>query len=231
MTLQNFFTIRADVKLSKQNKKYRDLQKITKDVNDELFLIYKNNQATLIEMTVRAGDELFSIYRSLDAALDAFQLLLISAKKYKVPLSIGCGFGRLDDESDNANLVNGVSIWRATEALEKVKRGLPKYNEKLEGNIGLKIDFSNDKNINKLHQILFFLLSEKVLKRTKQQNKAVLLFKQHPQKEYHELYDLLTNYEDNTSTKDEKRIKYSKFLQRAEYHIVNDLIDLIKNNF
>ena len=161
MTLQNFFTIRADVKLSKQNKKYRDLQKITKDVNDELFLIYKNNQATLIEMTVRAGDELFSIYRSLDAALDAFQLLLISAKKYKVPLSIGCGFGRLDDESDNANLVNGVSIWRATEALEKVKRGLPKYNEKLEGNIGLKIDFSNDKNINKLHQILFFYCRKK----------------------------------------------------------------------
>lgn len=227
--MKYYFTIRADVKESKQNKKYKDLEKIAENVNKDLSLICKDTNTTLIKMTVRAGDELFSIYKCPNIALEALQLLLINAKKYKIPLYIGCGIGTLENISENENLVNGDSIWRATTALDKIKIGIPKYNEKLSGDLSLKIYFNDDNNINKIYQTLIFLLSEKVLKRTDLQNNAVLLLKKNNSKEYHELYDLLAG-SINTSTKiDDKRIKYTKYLQRAEYHIVNDLMEIIIN--
>lgn len=232
ITMQKFFTIRADVRGSTKNKKYRELQKVVSDVNSELSLMFNDAKLTLIEMTVRAGDELFAIYRSEDVALEALQLLLVAAKTYKVPLYIGCGNGELEDESEDENLVNGVSIWRATKALENVSKGKPKYNEKLISNIVLKVYLTDDDKINMTYQTLFYLLSEKVLKRTSQQNKAVILLKKYPKKEYNVLFNLLTDQvvEDDSGSKEDKKNKFNKYLQRAEYHIVNDLTEVIKNN-
>lgn len=230
--MQKFFTIRADVKQSTINKKYRDLKKIVSNVNDDLSIMFKNDRSTLIELTVRKGDELFAIYGSQDIAFEALQLILVAARTYKVPLYVGCGYGEIEDISDDENLVNGVSIWRATNALNDVSAGRPKYNEKFVGDIVLKIMVTENNKINDKYQTLLYLLAEKVLKRTPQQNKAVMLLKKYPQKEYDSLYNLLEGLaaEEDSSAKEDKKIKFIKYLQRADYLIVNDLVEVIIKN-
>lgn len=230
--MEMFFTIRADVQESTINKKYRDLIQVVANINDDLATIFKNDSSTLIKLNIRKGDELFAIYRDLNIALEALQLLLTEAKAYKVPLYIGCGYGEIEDVSDDENLVNGLSIWRASEALKDIKRARPKYNEKLSDNILLKVIVSNDDDKNDKYQTLFYLLAEKVLKRTTQQNTAVKLLKKYPQKTLNELYNLLEglNEEDNSKIIEDKKIKYIKYIQRADYYIVKDIVEIIKND-
>ena len=228
--MQYYYTIRADVRGSSKSKKYQELSSIVEKVNTGLDSFF-NPKSTLISLMVRNGDELFGIYKDPNIFLEVYERLLTVVKFFKVPLYIGLGYGTLDKETNDEHLVNGPSIWMATEALESISKQIGKYDEKLNFNIRVKVMFKDTEQVNKIYQTLFYLFSEKILKRTYDQSRAVELIKKYPNKTYHELYDLINpkhnKEEDDTEN---KRIKFTKYLQRAEYHLVNDLVNLLLYN-
>lgn len=228
-----YFTIKADIHQSKRNKKYRDLDVVIENINNCLYQLYDEETVTLIKMTQRSGDEIFAVYTDFLASLDALQILLIIAKDKNIPLNIGFGAGVLDEVNSDSNIINGESIWKATSAVEKLRNSLPKYNEKVKQNLAFKVIFFEDDYENKKFQTLLFLLFEKILNRTLLQNKAVWLFRNNPDMEYYRLFDLLHG-EDQifvSSKQEDKRIKFTKFLQRAEHQIVQDLVELINTEY
>lgn len=225
-----YYTIKADIHASTQNKKYQDLSKLVMHVNEDLDIQYPKDD-TLIKLMIRSGDELFGIYKDSKLFLEVYQRLIAEAKIYKIPLYIGLGYGLIENVTRDEHLVNGPSIWRATKALESIGKGIGKYDEKLGSNIQVKVLFTDIEESNKVYQTLIYLLSEKILKRTKEQSIAVNLMKKYPNKRYSDLYDLIdpTNitYQDDAEN---KRIKFTKYLQRAEYHLVNDMVHVIAYN-
>lgn len=228
-----YFTIKADIHQSKRNKKYRDLDVVIENINNCLYQLYDEETVTLIKMTQRSGDEIFAVYTDFLASLDALQILLIIAKDKNIPLNIGFGAGVLDEVNSDSNIINGESIWKATSAVEKLRNSLPKYNEKVKQNLAFKVIFFEDDYENKKFQTLLFLLFEKILNRTLLQNKAVWLVRNNPDMEYYRLFDLLHG-EDQifvSSKQEDKRIKFTKFLQRAEHQIVQDLVELINTEY
>lgn len=228
-----YFTIKADIHQSKRNKKYRDLDVVIENINNCLYQLYDEETVTLIKMTQRSGDEIFAVYTDFLASLDALQILLIIAKDKNIPLNIGFGAGALDEVNSDSNIINGESIWKATSAVEKLRNSLPKYNEKVKQNLAFKVIFFEDDYENKKFQTLLFLLFEKILNRTLLQNKAVWLVRNNPDMEYYRLFDLLHG-EDQifvSSKQEDKRIKFTKFLQRAEHQIVQDLVELINTEY
>lgn len=225
-----YYTIKADIHASTQNKKYQDLSKLVMHVNEDLDIRYPKDD-TLIKLMIRSGDELFGIYKDSKLFLEVYQRLIAEAKTYKIPLYIGLGYGLIENVTRDEHLVNGPSIWQATKALESIGKGIGKYDEKLGSNIQVKVLFTDIEESNKVYQTLIYLFSEKILKRTKEQSIAVKLMKKYPNKSYSELYDLIDpkniSYQDDAEN---KRIKFTKYLQRAEYHLVNDMVHVIAYN-
>jgi len=85
-----YYTIKADIHASTQNKKYQDLSKLVMHVNEDLDGEYSKDD-TLIKLMIRSGDELFGIYRDPKLFLEVYERLVTEAKTYKIPLYIGLG--------------------------------------------------------------------------------------------------------------------------------------------
>ncbi|VEU81078.1 Uncharacterised protein [Haploplasma axanthum] len=228
MEKQKYFTIRADIKNSSKNKKYEELNDLVGKTNQTLSKIINNNKA-IISFKVRFGDEIFAVYDNLHDGIEAYQILLYHALSMEIPLYIGCGYGTLEKITNDEHLINGESIWFATDAIESIKDILGKYNEKLniKTDVRIKFNISSDNKKNRNVQNIFYVISDKIAKRTEQQHRAVNLIKENKQLENYQLYDILEgniNYQNTDKEKEEKRIKFTKYLQRAEYYFVNDLI-------
>jgi len=217
-----YYTIRADVISSTKNKKDQELFKIIDHIKANKHLI--NDKNILVQLTKRSGDEIFGVYSDAFDFVMTYTLLIQAAKIYKVPLSVGLGKGTLESISSHEEEVNGESIWLSTEALELVKKHI-KYDERINKNLSVKI-VTNQEN-NKAIQTILYILSEKLSKRTVDQIEAVRLVTKYPDKQYYELYNMLENTIDDQSDIDNKRIKFTKYLSRAEHLIINDLIKLL----
>lgn len=126
-------------------------------------------------------------------------------------------------QQNDPNVVNGPSIWQATKALESLKRS-SNYNEKVATSLNVKINFVE--NTTTASQTLLFILSEKIFKRTNEQIEAVRLLNQYPNEAFDKLYDMLPQ-QSKEESKQDKANKFTKYLQRAEHLLVNDIIEIL----
>jgi len=89
-----YYTVRADIKDSSKNLKYKEIGNLLKYVDTNLNKELSND--TLINLVQRGGDEIFGVFKSAKALLLNYALLISAAKIYHVPLYIGIGVGHLD---------------------------------------------------------------------------------------------------------------------------------------
>lgn len=221
------FTIRADIKKSRTNLKYNKLEKLITKINE-----VQNSEhrlESIIDLQVRNGDEIFGVYKNPELFMDILKKLIVESKNLNIPLYVGIGVGNIDENIKDSNLINGSSIWYATEALKNAEIHNKRYDIMINKDLSFSIKMENE-SIGNIIKTLLFTFFTILTKRTVEQIKSVDLYEKYPKTSKAKLYGMLTNKKIINAT--EKQISssvrlFDKFLYRAQYNFVNDIIENI----
>lgn len=206
-------TIRVDIMKSKEQEKYKQLEKLQQ-------ALLKANDSDLIPFEIRNGDELFGIFKSVQRGLDQLERL-ISLKQ--LGLYIGIGFGNAQGEG--SHLINGPSIWFASDALEHSKQVKTNSLNIISSSIHLTyFGPQHQKTIN----LLFYYWVQNILTRTARQQAAIDLRVKYPLESDANLFLKLDPLADPNKTEN-NRVNFSRTLTRAQYNLFLETSECLNN--
>ena len=138
-------------------------------------------QTKPIPFTPRAGDELL---RSAVLSLDTgFSWLHRQAHAHQLGFYVGFGVGGIEDAiSADSERINGPAIWRASDALDELKREPLSEVLKIISKRDFRYNLHGSENsaVNLALETYLYFVMQKVESRTVQQNLAIQLFEEHP---------------------------------------------------
>jgi len=213
------FCIIADVIGSRGSGKAALLPEVAEVLNSKV------RSDCLIPFTLRAGDELFAVFSKIQTGYHAFRLLYRHAREYRLGFYVGMGIGKIDGgQYLDSDRINGPAIWRASDALDELKREPLSEVLKIISKRDFRYNLHGSENsaVNLALETYLYFVMQKVESRTVQQNLAIQLFEEHPDWTNAQLYW-------QVSGTDEKRVpvanataNFSKLLARANYHFVRE---------
>jgi len=219
MNVNAYVCLRADVIGSRGTRKAALLPEIAQALNARM------QTDSLIPFTPRAGDELFAVFGSIQSGYQAFRWLHRQAHAHQLGFYVGFGVGGIEDAiSADPERINGPAIWRASDALDELKREPLSEVLKIISKRDFRYNLHGSENsaVNLALETYLYFVMQKVESRTVQQNLAIQLFEEHPDWTNAQLYW-------QVSGTDEKRVpvanataNFSKLLARANYHFVRE---------
>lgn len=218
-----YITIRLDIKESRLNSNYKKMSNLHNSIKKRI----NNKIESYQELEIRNGDELFGIYEDINNAMKVVEAILVEAKMNKINIYLGLGIGNIDYGIDEgAHTVNGSSIWNATEALDSAKT---KGNTASGNTCCVYTNFK--KAYTDTLNLLLNIAVENIENRTQEQQKAIDLKRNNPDKSPAELYLALKGIDEhnNLSESSEKkldnyRVNFSRFITRSELSRFNEIL-------
>jgi hypothetical protein len=227
---QAFVCIRADLVGSRRTGEASKLPEIV-DVLNQIV-----PEAALIRFTLRAGDELFAVYGNIQAGYRAFRCLHSQAKAAQLRFYVGLGIGEIESENrGEAERINGEAIWRASDALEELKREPDSEVLKAiaKARFHYNIHASNNHDLNLALVTYLHFIMQRIEARTPQQTRAIQLLEEHPDWNNAQLYWTVSGTNESQVPAAYATANFSKLLARADYHFVREaeesLMALLEN--
>ncbi len=216
---QAFVCIRADLVGSRRTGEASKLPEIV-DVLNQIV-----PEGALIRFTLRAGDELFAVYGNIQAGYRAFRCLHAQAKAAQLRFYVGLGIGGIESENRaEAERINGEAIWRASDALEELKREPDSEILKAiaKARFHYNIHASNNHNLNLALVTYLHFIMQRIEARTPQQTRAIQLLEEHPDWNNAQLYWTVSGTNESQVPAAYATANFSKLLARADYHFVRE---------
>ena len=216
---QAFVCIRADLVGSRRTGEASKLPEIV-DVLNQIV-----PEGALIRFTLRAGDELFAVYGNIQAGYRAFRCLHAQAKAAQLRFYVGLGIGAIESENRaEAERINGEAIWRASDALEELKREPDSEVLKAiaKARFHYNIHASNNHNLNLALVTYLHFIMQRIEARTPQQTRAIQLLEEHPDWNNAQLYWTVSGTNESQVPATYATANFSKLLARADYHFVRE---------
>jgi len=216
---QAFVCIRADLVGSRRTGEASKLPEIV-DVLNQIV-----PEGALIRFTLRAGDELFAVYGNIQAGYRAFRCLHAQAKAAQLRFYVGLGIGGIESENRaEAERINGEAIWRASDALEELKREPDSEILKAiaKARFHYNIHASNNHNLNLALVTYLHFIMQRIEARTPQQTRAIQLLEEHPDWNNAQLYWTVSGTNESQVPATYATANFSKLLARADYHFVRE---------
>ena len=216
---QAFVCIRADLVGSRRTGEASKLPEIV-DVLNQIV-----PEGALIRFTLRAGDELFAVYGNIQAGYRAFRCLHAQAKAAQLRFYVGLGIGAIESENRaEAERINGEAIWRASDALEELKREPDSEILKAiaKARFHYNIHASNNHNLNLALVTYLHFIMQRIEARTPQQTRAIQLLEEHPDWNNAQLYWTVSGTNESQVPAAYATANFSKLLARADYHFVRE---------
>lgn len=224
--------LKVDIKSSRSNKIYEIIEEFQKLISNRVESKKDKKYSDLLPLQIRNGDELFGVYDNFHAALMNVEAIIIVSKKLNIDIYMGVGIGELANHKMSAHLMNGTAIWNATEALEIAK------NDKRDPMVSISKSVSfaivgdkMEKERDVLH-VLFYYLINNILKRTDEQQKAIDLKETNTMSEDADLYKKLKP--DSKNDRENNRLNFIRYLTRSDYVIyqknvesINTLVEIV----
>jgi len=182
-------------------------------------------EGALIRFTLRAGDELFAVYGNIQAGYRAFRCLHAQAKAAQLRFYVGLGIGGIESENRaEAERINGEAIWRASDALEELKREPDSEILKAiaKARFHYNIHASNNHNLNLALVTYLHFIMQRIEARTPQQTRAIQLLEEHPDWNNAQLYWTVSGTNESQVPAAYATANFSKLLARADYHFVRE---------
>ena len=211
------FCIIADVIGSRGSGKAALLPEVAEVLNSKV------RSDCLIPFTLRAGDELFAVFSKIQTGYHAFRLLYRHAREYRLGFYVGMGIGKIDGgQYLDSDRINGPVIWRASDALEELKREpdseVLKVLAKQNFRYNLHASESGDLNL-ALETYLYFIM-QRIMGRTSQQNLAIQLLEEHPDWNNAQLYWAVSGTDEKKIPQAYATANFSKLLARADFRLI-----------
>lgn len=176
--MQKALCIKADVIGSRVHQHAELLPDIAGDMNE----MYREHLLT--HFSVRSGDELFVVLDGPESGFNAFKSLYAISCDRGIPLYVGIGMGTVGGgDVRDPDLINGTSIWRATDALSELRVERPETDiltRLRKRSLRYNIHVNENPEDNRLAECFLFFLMERVMRRTKKQQEAVMSKELHP---------------------------------------------------
>lgn len=212
----NFICIIADMIGSRQSSKSKLLPEIVETLNKQA------DADWIIPFKLRAGDELFAVFTSISAGFRAFFKFHQIAKTYKVGFYVGVGIENLETcHRNDSEQINGVAIWRASDALVELKQNPKKEVLKAVsiGNFRYNLHASDVSSLNLALETYLYFIMQRIMGRTPKQALAVQLLEEHPEWSNAQLYWAVSGTDENKIPQAYATANFSKLLARADYRL------------
>ena len=216
---QAFVCIRADLVGSRKTGEASKLPETVEVLNQ------KASEDVLIPFTLRAGDELFAVYGNIQAGYRAFRCLHAQAKAAQLRFYVGLGIGGIESENrGEAERINGEAIWRASDALEELKREPNSEVLKViaKARFHYNIYASNNRDLNLALVTYLHFIMQRIEARTPQQTRAIQLLEEHPDWNNAQLYWTVSGTNESQVPAAYATANFSKLLARADYHFIRE---------